>query len=46
MNTVLISFKAANSETVECKQCGLTFKAKGIKRHTTVTHNKAPTKKH
>ena len=38
--------KAANSETVECKQCGLTFKAKGIKRHTTVTHNKAPTKKH
>jgi hypothetical protein len=30
--------KAANSDLVECEQCGLTFKTKGIKRHKTVQH--------
>ena len=30
-------------DTVECEKCGLTFKAKGIKRHQTVKHKTAAT---
>jgi hypothetical protein len=29
------------SDTVDCEHCGLTFKAKGIKRYQTVKHKKA-----
>jgi hypothetical protein len=29
------------SDTVDCEHCGLTFKAKGIKRHQTVKHKNA-----
>jgi hypothetical protein len=36
--------KAANSDLVECEQCGLTFKTKGIKRHKTVKHKTTTTK--
>ena len=35
--------KAANNDTVECEQCGLTFKAKRIKRHQAVEHKMGPT---
>jgi hypothetical protein len=35
--------KAANSDMVECEQCGLTFKTKGIKRHITVNHTTTTT---
>jgi hypothetical protein len=32
---------AETSNKVKCEKCGLTFKAKGIKRHQTVKHKTA-----